>query len=117
MALEAELKELNVEDEILKMFDLTKEMLDSTWEGFRRQNMEKLHQAEVIGREIHDKEKVLTSSIMNELPRKEGSSLEELLFFLPSHLERIGDDIELLIRSTNSLLRKEFVLVTRLLKR
>lgn len=36
MALKAELKELNVEEEILKMFDLTKEMLDSTWEGFRR---------------------------------------------------------------------------------
>jgi len=106
MALKAELKELNVEDEILKMFALTKEMLDSTWEGFRRQNMEKLHQAEVIGREIHDKEKVLTSSIMNELPRKEGSSLEELLFFLPSHLERIGDDIELLIRSTRSIIKE-----------
>ncbi|MGH7900873.1 MAG: PhoU domain-containing protein [Thermodesulfobacteriota bacterium] len=106
MPIQAESKEISVQDEILRMFDLTKEMLDSTWEGFRRQNMEKLHQAEVIGREIHDKEKVLTSSIMNELPRKEGSSLEELLIFLPTHLERIGDDIELVIRSTRSIIKE-----------
>ena len=104
MALKAELKELNVEEEILKMFDLTKDMLDSTWEGFRRQNKEKLQQAEIIGREIHTREKVLTGSIMKDHPRKEDSSLEEFLIFLPSHLERIGDDIELLIRSTRSII-------------
>ncbi len=104
MVLNAELKELNVEDETFKMFDLARDMLDSTWEGFRRQNKEKLQQAEIIGREIHAREKVLTGSIMKDYPTKEDSRLEEFLIFVPSHLERIGDDIELLIRSTRSII-------------
>ena len=86
MPMQPGLKGLHVEDETLKMFDLTKEMLDSAWEGFRRHDKERLLKAEIIGREIHEKEKVLTCSILKDVSRKEGSNLEELSLFIPSQL-------------------------------
>ncbi|MER3445966.1 MAG: hypothetical protein C4291_03640 [Candidatus Dadabacteria bacterium] len=86
----------NLEEEIRVMCDWTKEMLEATWEGFRRHDKEKLSQAEKIGREIHQKEKELTHLITTSLSRMEEPIKE--LGFLPGHLERIGDNIELLVR-------------------
>jgi Na+/phosphate symporter len=86
----------NLEEEIRVMCDWTKEMLEATWEGFRRHDKGKLNQAEKIGREIHQKEKELTHLIMtSSLGREEPI---KGLSFLPGHLERIGDNIEFLIR-------------------
>jgi Na+/phosphate symporter len=83
-------------EELRVMCDRTKAMLEATWEGFRRHDKGKLDQAEKIGREIHQKEKELTHLIMtSSLGREEPI---KGLSFLPGHLERIGDNIELLIR-------------------
>ena len=101
----------NVEDEIRVMYDRTKEMLETTWEGFRRHDKEKLNKAEKIGREIHQKEKELTHLITTSL-----SGIEKPirgLFFLPGHLERIGDNIELLIRCIRAMTHEGTLLSER----
>lgn len=106
MAKETTLQDLNVEREIIDMCDLAKEMFELTWKGFRRQNEEGLYRAEKIGRVIHEKEKVLTHSIMTRLAGGEGSDDEQGLSYIPSHLERIGDNIELLIRCTRTIIQE-----------
>lgn len=104
----------NVEDEIRVMCDWTKEMLEATWEGFRRQDKEKLNQAEKIGREIHQKEKELTHLIMiSSLGREEPI---KGLGFLPGHLERIGDNIELLIRCIRAMTHEGTLFSERAIK-
>jgi Na+/phosphate symporter len=91
----------NLEEEIRIMCDWTKEMLEATWDGFRRHNREKLNQAEKIGREIHQKEKELTHLIIIRLSA--GDESVKGLGFLPRHLERIGDNVELLIRCIRTM--------------
>jgi Na+/phosphate symporter len=91
----------NLEEEIRIMCDWTKEMLEATWDGFRRHNREKLNQAEKIGREIHQKEKELTHLIIIRLSA--GDESVKGLSFLPRHLERIGDNVELLIRCIRTM--------------
>jgi len=98
-------KESELSLEIASMCSSTKKMLELTWEGFRKLNRERLIEAENLGREIHRKEKQLTELAIAELSRNEETSAEfEKLSSLPSHLERIGDNIELLIRCTNSII-------------
>ncbi len=91
----------NLEEEIRIMCDWTKEMLEATWDGFRRHNREELNQAEKIGREIHQKEKELTHLIIIRLSA--GDESVKGLSFLPRHLERIGDNVELLIRCIRTM--------------
>lgn len=91
----------NLEEEIRIMCDWTKEMLEATWDGFRRHNREKLNQAEKIGQEIHQKEKELTHLIIIRLSA--GDESVKGLSFLPRHLERIGDNVELLIRCIRTM--------------
>jgi phosphate:Na+ symporter len=95
----------NLEEQIISMCDSTKEMLKITMEGFRRHDKERLNQAEKLGREIHQREKELTQLIMSKLSQR-GETLEEVeaLGFLPAHIERIGDNIELLIRCTRKII-------------
>lgn len=96
--------EKGLEGEIISMCDSTREMLSVTWDGFRRQDKESLNRAEKIGREIHKKEKELTQSIITTLSRrKEPIKDIEALSFLPAHIERIGDNIELLIRCIRTM--------------
>ena len=95
----------DLEEEIINMCSSAKDMLEATWEGFKRQDKERLIRAEEIGLEVHQKEKELTYSIMTFLSqRDEPMEGIEQLGFLPAHLERIGDDIELLIRSTRKII-------------
>ncbi|HSE83284.1 MAG TPA: hypothetical protein VLB01_01900 [Thermodesulfobacteriota bacterium] len=95
----------DLEEEIINMCGLAKDMLEAAWEGFKRQEKERLIQGEKIGLEIHQKEKELTFSIMTIRPQRDEPMVEiEQLSFLPAHLERIGDDIELLIRSTRKII-------------
>ncbi|MBI2487002.1 MAG: Na/Pi cotransporter family protein [Deltaproteobacteria bacterium] len=94
----------NLEEEIIIMCHSTKEMLEATRDGFRRQDNERLDQAEKIGREIHQKEKELTYLIMTKLSKKEETVKEiESLGLLPGYIERIGDNIELLIRCIRTM--------------
>ena len=91
--------------EIIDMCDLTREMLELTWEGFRKLSRERLAEAESLGREIHRKEKHLIELAIAERPRKEATAREiEPLRLFPSHMERIGDNMELIIRCTNRII-------------
>jgi phosphate:Na+ symporter len=90
--------------EVINMCDLTRKMLELTWEGFRKLNRESLAEAESLGREIHRKEKHLIELAIAEDARNDAAREPEYLRFFPSHLERIGDNIELIIRCTNGII-------------
>ena len=105
MEQEAALSDFDIDKEILKMFDLAKEMFVFTWEGFKKLDEERLREAQKIGKELHEKEKVLTHSIMTKYSRGENLSDEITIGRIPSHLERIGDNIELLLRCGGSIIQ------------
>ncbi|MBI3988625.1 MAG: hypothetical protein HY347_03305 [candidate division NC10 bacterium] len=82
--------------EIHEMCQKTLEMLRLTWEGFRKQETGPLQPAEQLGQEIHQREKTLTAVIVTRPSGPVGALGEnQELFFIPLHLERIGDHIEL----------------------
>ena len=94
----------NIEEEIMAMCDSTKEMLAAAREGFRRHDREKLKQAEMLGRQIHDKEKELMQLIISNVSKGSATpEIKEGLSFIPAHFERIGDDIELLVRCIRTM--------------
>ena len=105
MEKEATLSDADTDEEILKMFDLAKEMFVFTWEGFKKLDQERLREAQKIGKALHEKEKVLTHSIMTRYSRGENVSDEIAISHIPSHLERIGDNIELLLRCSASIIQ------------
>ncbi len=86
--------------DIQDMGKKTLEMLKLAGEGFRKQDLRPFASAEVLGRQIHQREKELTDFFVRELPYHAadvGPSQE--LFFIPMHFERIGDNIEFLCRA------------------
>lgn len=101
---EAKLSDLDIDQEILKMFDLAKEMFVFAWDGFKKLDEKRLGEARKIAKELHEKEKVLTHSIMTRHSRGENVSDEITVGHIPSHLERIGDNIELLLRCSASII-------------
>ena len=103
MGIEATLSDVDIDREISGMFDLAKEMFLVTWEGFKKLDEERLREAQKIGKELHEKEKVRTHSIMTRYSRGENVSDEITVGHIPSHLERIGDNIELLLRCGASI--------------
>jgi Na+/phosphate symporter len=94
-------------DEIYEMCQQTVEMLGLTWEAFRKQEMGLLQPAERLGRDIHQREKILTELVARpgSGPPGAGGSWQGLLF-VPLHLERIGDNIELLVRAIKSMIQE-----------
>lgn len=103
MEKEVKLPDPDIRKEISVMFDLAKEMFLVTWEGFRKLDQETLREADKIGKELHEKEKMLTQSIM-EIYSSGGSVNEGVAMgHIPSHLERIGDNIELLSRCSSTI--------------
>lgn len=93
--------------EIHEMCQQTVEMLRLTWEGFRKQDTGPLQPAEKLGREIHHREKALTELIVKK-PAGQADALgaDQALFFVPMHLERIGDNIEFLIRAIKMMIQE-----------
>ena len=116
MAKEATLLDDDIDNEILSMFDSAKEMLLLTWEGFKRADKDRLHKAERIGRELHEKEKMLTHSIMVKYSRGERASSQIGLGYIPSDLERIGDNIELLLRCNLTIIKEGVCFSDRAIK-
>jgi phosphate:Na+ symporter len=106
MEQEATLSDVDIDKEILKMFDLAQEMFVFTWEGFKKLDEERLREAQKIGEELHEKEKVLTHSIMTRYSRGENLRDEITIGHIPSHLERVGDNIELLLRCGASIIQE-----------
>jgi len=94
----------SLRDAIHEMCEQTVEMLRLTWEGFRRQDTRPLEPAERLGREIHRREKTLTELVVKPAPEAPGADRE--LVFVPMHLERIGDNVEYLVRAIQTMVRE-----------
>lgn len=106
MEKEATLSAVDIDKEISRMFDLAKEMFLVSWEGFKKLDEERLYEAEKIGKELHEKEKILTHSIMAGFESGDNVSDEIATGHIPSHLERIGDNIELLSRCSSTIIKE-----------
>lgn len=96
----------SVQEEIQQMCEQTAQMLKLTWEGFRRQDVRSLQPAEKLGREIHQREKVLTEWVVKDAAGGAGFGKEPELAFVPMHLERIGDNIELLVGAIHAMIKE-----------
>jgi Na+/phosphate symporter len=79
-----------VRQEIQRMCQMALEMLGSIREAFRRQDLQPLGPAERLGREIHRMEKALIARDP---------------LFVAMHLERIGDNAELLCRAVRTMVQ------------
>jgi Na+/phosphate symporter len=75
------------------------EMLHLARDAFRRQDSQRLERTADLGREIHEREKELTQRIPGRFAGLSGSIVEAEFSFLPMHLERIGDNVEFLVRA------------------
>jgi Na+/phosphate symporter len=106
MEREAALSDLDIDNEISIMFDLAKQMFLFTWEGFKKLDEQRLREAEKIGKELHEKEKMLTHSIMTRYSSGEKVNNQIGIGHIPSHLERIGDNIELLSRCSVTIIKE-----------
>lgn len=96
-----------LQDEIQAMCEQTVQMLRLTWEGFRRQDPRSLQPAEKLGRQIHQREKVLTEWVVKSAAAEVGPlGKEPELAFVPMHLERIGDNIELLVGAIHAMVQE-----------
>jgi Na+/phosphate symporter len=116
LAKEATLSDVDIDKEILRMFDLAKEMFVFTWEGFKKLDEERLYKAQKIGKELHETEKMLTHSIMTSYSRGENVNNEIGIGHIPSHLERIGDNIELLLRCSVTIIKEGVCFSDRAIK-
>ncbi|HET7876418.1 MAG TPA: hypothetical protein VFN71_12940 [Methylomirabilota bacterium] len=84
-------------DLLLPMFQDTLEMLGLTWVSFRHHDPARLEIAEALGRSIHKREKDLTERLLGAEHEAGG------LRFVPSHLERVGDAVEGLVRCLRTM--------------
>lgn len=107
----------NLRAETHAMCRKTVEMLRLTWEGFRKQETEPLQPAETLCREVHQREKTLTELVMKKLAgQADLPEADQKLFFIPMHLERIGDNTELLIRAIKTMIQEGIPFSERAMK-
>lgn len=93
--------------ELQAMSQQTLEMLELAWKSFRKQYTPPLELAEKLGREVHQREKALTELAAKRLGGQTGAlEADRDLFFIPMHLERIGDNIEFLIRAIRTMIQE-----------
>jgi phosphate:Na+ symporter len=85
-------------DLLLPMFGDAVEMLSLAWTGFRDRNVGTLEMAGALGRAIDNHEKELTERLIAAPPVVDG------LRFVPSHLERIGDAVDGMLRVLRGML-------------
>lgn len=103
--------------EILEMCQKAIDMLRLTGEAFRRLDSRPLDQADKLGRDIHHREKELTQQIAVRLAGQGSAPHAEAEFYLvPMHLERVGDNIEFLVRAIRALIKEGTPLSERAMK-
>ena len=92
-------------EEVKDMFNLTIEMLSLSRQAFKKLNRENLSESLNYGKQIHNKEKKLTNNLVIQLTNNKDLFYKlQGIDLIPSHLERIGDNIELLIRCTTKII-------------
>jgi Na+/phosphate symporter len=82
------------------VFDEAIDMLSLTGASFRRHDPQMLEPAEALGRSIHKREKDLTALLV-------AGAANDRLRFVPSHVERIGDAVDGLIRCLRTMETEE----------
>lgn len=93
--------------EVHQMCQRTVEMLKLTWRAFKKQDTGPLEAAEQLGREIHRQEKALTELVVKKpAGQADAYGADQELFFVPMHLERIGDNIELLVKAIRTMVQE-----------
>ncbi len=92
------------------------EMLHLARDGFQRQDSQRLERTANLGREIHEREKELTQRIPGRFAGRSGIGIEAEYSFLPMHLERIGDNVEFLVRAISRTLAEGVPFSERALK-
>lgn len=92
--------------DIQSMCQQSVQMLTLTARAFATQSTATLEPAAKLGRDIHLLEKALTEMIVRHLTVEE-KALEagKEFLFVPMHLERVGDNIEFLIRAVNTMIK------------
>jgi Na+/phosphate symporter len=110
MAMESEAvvgKPEGVRGELHEMCQQTVEMLELAWKGFRKQYKGPLELAEKLGREVHQREKALTKlAVKKSAGQAAALGADQELLLVPMHLERIGDNIEFLVRAIRTMVRE-----------
>jgi Na+/phosphate symporter len=79
------------------MFHDAAQMLTLTWTSFRRHDPAALETAAALGRSIHKREKDLTETLLG------APGEAQVLRFIPSDLERVGDAVEGLVRCLRTM--------------
>jgi Na+/phosphate symporter len=91
--------------EIQLMSQETVEMLTLVARAFRTQSTATLERAKKLGGNVHQREKVLTEMIVKHLSAEAGvTEANKDFLFVPMHLERVGDNIEFLVRAVNTMI-------------
>lgn len=95
-----------IRDDVQSMCREIVEMVKLTGKAFKTQSLAPLEPATKLGQEIHRREKILTELIVRHVRRKEaGLDANKELLFVPGHLERVGDNIEFLIRAIRTMIQ------------
>lgn len=93
--------------EIQSMCEETLQMLRLTARAFATQSTATLEPAKNLGRDIHQREKALTEMVIKQLTVEErAADAHKEFLFVPMHLERVGDNIEFLIRAVSTMIKE-----------
>jgi Na+/phosphate symporter len=88
------------------MCDQNIQMLTVTARAFAAQTATTLEPARKLGRDVHQLEKALTEILVKQLAEEDQALVKSKeLLFVPMHLERVGDNIEFLIRAIHSMIQ------------
>lgn len=98
-------------DRIHAMADKAVEMLRLARDGFRKQDTGPLEAAGKLGGEIHEMEKVLTGLVAGG-----PAEADRELSLVPLHLERVGDNVELLVRAIRTMVEEGVPFTERALR-
>jgi Na+/phosphate symporter len=91
--------------EIQLMCQETVEMLTLVARAFRTQSAGTLERAKKLGENVHQREKALTEIVVKRLSAEPGATEANKDFlFVPMHLERVGDNIEFLVRAVKTMI-------------
>jgi len=96
-----------IRDDVQSMCREVVEMLKLTGRAFKTQGLAPLEPAIKLGQEIHRREKILTEFIVRHVSRQEAAlDASKKLLFVPGHLERVGDNVEFLIRAIRTMIQE-----------
>jgi Na+/phosphate symporter len=98
---------------IVEMSEGVVTMLRRVRDAFHRLNAAPLEDAGRMGRQVHRQEHALIDHMVKRATEAGAAGLNEEAVFVPMHLERIADNIELLAASTGRMVREGILFTDR----